>query len=65
MRAQESEIPHAELQLLLAELDDACKRFAYEDVRTVLLKAVKEYTPQCGIEDLIWSERNKARALRG
>lgn len=65
MRAQESEIPHAELQLLLAELDDACRRFAYEDVRTVLLKAVKEYTPQCGIEDLIWSEKNKAQALRG
>lgn len=60
MRAQESEIPHAELQLLLRELDDACQRFSYEDVRMVLLKAVKEYAPQCGIEDLIWSERNKA-----
>ena len=62
MRAQESEIPHAELLLLLRELDDACTRFAYEDVRMVLLKAVKEYAPQCGIEDLIWSERNKAPA---
>lgn len=60
MRAQESEIPHAELQLLLRELDDACERFSYEDVRMVLLKAVKEYAPQCGIEDLIWSARNKA-----
>ncbi|MDO8048049.1 nucleoside-diphosphate sugar epimerase/dehydratase [Janthinobacterium sp. SUN211] len=62
MRAQESEIPHAELQLLLRELDDACARFAYEDVRMVLLKAVKEYAPQCGIEDLIWSEKNKTQA---
>ncbi|WP_317201617.1 nucleoside-diphosphate sugar epimerase/dehydratase [Janthinobacterium sp.] len=64
MRAQESELPRAELQALLLELDDACTRFAYEDVRAVLLRAVKEYAPQCGIEDLIWSEKNKAPALR-
>jgi FlaA1/EpsC-like NDP-sugar epimerase len=59
MRAQEAEIPWHELQELLAELDHACDRFCYEEVRTLLLRAVQEYAPQCGIEDFVWSEQNK------
>lgn len=62
MRAQESEIPEAELQVLLRKLDGACQRFAYEEVRALLQSAVKEYAPQCGIEDLLWSEERKRTA---
>lgn len=59
MRAQESELPWSELQVLLSDLDKACNQFHYEAVRELLLAAVKEYMPQCGIEDLIWSERDR------
>lgn len=54
MRAQELEIPWVVLQDLLAKLDIACDQFNYEEVRTILLRAVAEYTPQCEIADFIW-----------
>ncbi|SDX50518.1 NDP-sugar epimerase, includes UDP-GlcNAc-inverting 4,6-dehydratase FlaA1 and capsular polysaccharide biosynthesis protein EpsC [Collimonas sp. OK242] len=59
MRAQEIEIPWTILEGLLAKLEDACARFAYEEVRTLLLQAVAEYSPQCGIEDFIWRAKNR------
>ncbi|MCC7701832.1 polysaccharide biosynthesis protein [Janthinobacterium sp. GW460P] len=65
MRAQESEIPWAELQIILSDLDAACERFEFETVRTLLLRAVQEYSPQCGIEDLIWYEQRKSLTLPG
>lgn len=58
MRAQESEIPWATLHSLLSKLDEACNCFDYEGVRAILLLAVKEYTPQCGIEDTLWRAAN-------
>ena len=54
MRAQELEIPWVVLQDLLAKLDIACDQFNYEEVRTILLRTVAEYTPQCDIADFIW-----------
>jgi FlaA1/EpsC-like NDP-sugar epimerase len=60
MRAQEAEIAWPELSLLLSELENACNEFDYEKVRTLLLRAVQGYTPQCGIEDLIWCGQNRA-----
>ncbi|MDO9419769.1 MAG: nucleoside-diphosphate sugar epimerase/dehydratase [Herminiimonas sp.] len=59
MRAQETEIPWLVLQELLATLEGACERFDYENVRALLLQAVVEYAPQCGIEDFIWRETDK------
>ena len=59
MRAQESEIPWSELHVLLRDLQAACEHFNYEEVRLLLQRAVVEYAPQCGIEDFIWSERNR------
>lgn len=59
MRAQETEIPWADLQKMLQALDLACKQFDYEQVRTLLLQIVSEYAPQCGIEDLLWQEKNR------
>jgi hypothetical protein len=37
----------------------ACTDFNYEELRALLLLAVQEYAPQCGIEDLIWSKKNQ------
>lgn len=59
MRAQETEIPWPVLQDLLEKMKNACDRFDSEEVRKILLQAVTEYVPQCGIEDLIWRESNK------
>jgi FlaA1/EpsC-like NDP-sugar epimerase len=59
MRAQEVEIPWAILENLLNKLDDACSRFAYEEVRELLLLTVAEYSPQCGIEDFIWRAKRR------
>jgi FlaA1/EpsC-like NDP-sugar epimerase len=62
MRAREVEISWAELHDLLDKLDSACNRFAYEEVRELLLRAVAEYSPQCGIEDFIWCSQNSVEA---
>lgn len=59
MRAQEVEIPWPILENLLSQLDDACTRFAYEEVRELLLRTVAEYSPQCGIEDFIWRAKRQ------
>jgi len=59
MRAQESEIAWPELKGLLAELQAECERFDHEKIRQILLRAVAEYTPQCGLEDFLWVEQNK------
>ncbi|MET3118567.1 FlaA1/EpsC-like NDP-sugar epimerase [Undibacterium sp. GrIS 1.8] len=62
MRAQEKEIPWAELQVLLQELDTACNAFDYQKVRTILLKTVAEYEPQCGIEDFLWQAQQASKS---
>jgi FlaA1/EpsC-like NDP-sugar epimerase len=59
MRAQETEIPWTVLEALLARLEDACSRFAYEEVRELLVQTVAEYAPQCGIEDFLWRAKNR------
>ncbi len=59
MRAQEAQIPWAQLQDLLAELEAACDQFDHEAVRAMLLRIVLEYVPQCGIEDFIWRAQHK------
>lgn len=59
MRAEESLVPWPVLQPKLARLDAACKSFSYEEIRKLLLELVKEYQPQCGIEDMIWTEQTK------
>ncbi|MES2535050.1 MAG: nucleoside-diphosphate sugar epimerase/dehydratase [Pseudomonadota bacterium] len=64
MRAQEAEFSWPVLNDLLKKLETACGQFDYEEVRTLLLLAVTEYAPQCGIEDFIWLERNKKAVLK-
>jgi FlaA1/EpsC-like NDP-sugar epimerase len=55
MRAQESEIPWQQLEPMLNEMTQACNNFDHEQIRVLLLRIVREYAPQCGIEDLLWS----------
>lgn len=62
MRAQEAEIPWEALQGILAQMESACSRFDYEEVRALLLSTVIEYDPQCGIEDFIWRTRQNSLA---
>ncbi|MBR7799036.1 polysaccharide biosynthesis protein [Undibacterium sp. FT137W] len=59
MRAQESELSWDELHHALGELEQACSRFDFEGVRTLLQQLVHEYQPQCGIEDFIWQIEKK------
>lgn len=67
MRAQEAEVPWDILRELLNELEESCQRFHCERVRELLLRAVEEYTPQCGIEDFVWREQsaNSVTAING
>ena len=39
---------------MIAELSAACKELNYERAREVLLRAVREYEPTNGIDDLVW-----------
>lgn len=57
LRAQEADIPWSELQVYLERLKVACNTFNYEEIRNLLQLTVKEYTPHCEIEDLIWRHK--------
>lgn len=59
LRAQESMLTWPALQIILEKLESACQHFDCEEARKWLLEVVKEYQPQCGIEDMIWSEEGK------
>lgn len=59
MRAQESMISWPVLKANLDNLDAACRNFEYEQVRKILVDVVREYQPQCGIEDIVWNEESK------
>jgi FlaA1/EpsC-like NDP-sugar epimerase len=59
MRAQEAELPWKELQGALTKLDTACTQCDHEAVRALLLQTVREYSPQCGIADFVWSAQNR------
>lgn len=63
MRAQEKEITWPILYDLLMKMENACNRADYEEIRALLLQAVDEYQPQCGIEDHIWAATNKKNEL--
>ncbi|EGW22932.1 polysaccharide biosynthesis protein [Methylobacter tundripaludum] len=56
MRAQEHVIPWAELEKMLATLEQATEDDDFERVRGVLADAVTGFIPQCEIEDVLWKE---------
>ena len=58
MRAQEAIIPWSELDKMLANLALATKSDDFEQVRAILQLAVSGFSPQCGIQDLLWKARS-------
>ncbi|MDP2100314.1 MAG: nucleoside-diphosphate sugar epimerase/dehydratase [Methylobacter sp.] len=60
MRAQEHVIPWAELEPMLAVLAKATEDDDFARVRAVLIDAVAGFSPQCGIEDLLWKSSGSA-----
>ena len=56
MRAREDYLASEELYVLLADLEAAISSLDREGVREVLCRAVKEYRPRNGIDDLVWNE---------
>jgi FlaA1/EpsC-like NDP-sugar epimerase len=59
MRAQEQILLWAELEMMLATLEQAAKDDDFERVREVLATAVTGFVPQCEIEDLLWKEERR------
>jgi hypothetical protein len=47
------------LQFLLKQLDIACTKFNQKDLRRILLDAVDDFKPQCGIKDYFWLNGTK------
>ena len=54
MRAEEQMIPWKQLAPAVTDLEQACRNFDYEKVRSTLLEIVDGYSPQCSIIDPVW-----------
>ncbi|MFI3118384.1 MAG: nucleoside-diphosphate sugar epimerase/dehydratase [Methylococcaceae bacterium] len=59
MRAQEHVIPWAELEKILATLEQATQDDDFERVRDILSDTVTGFVPQCEIEDWVWKENRR------
>ncbi len=59
-RANEAYLDWAELEAIVAELRTACTNDDGEQVRETLRRAVPEFSPQCGNEDLLRSPATDA-----
>jgi FlaA1/EpsC-like NDP-sugar epimerase len=57
MRALEEYLPWEELLPVLDALEAACEDFSYEQIRTLLMRTVDGYLPQCDIVDPVWLSR--------
>ncbi|WP_445354656.1 polysaccharide biosynthesis protein [Microbulbifer sp. EKSA008] len=65
MRAEEERLDSEALQLLVSELRDACDSHDCEQVRWILCRAVKGYSPKQGLVDVVWSRQGKVRKASG
>ena len=59
MRADEDFLPFDVLSALLDELKIVSLQFEHDRARDILLNAVKEYSPENGIDDLVWTRKNE------
>jgi FlaA1/EpsC-like NDP-sugar epimerase len=62
MRADEGFLSFEELDGLLQELLDASRALDHDRARDTLLRAVKEYSPTNGIDDLVWLKKTGTEA---
>ena len=58
LRADERSLLLETLSDLVRELQDASAELDYNRARDVLSRAVEEYTPASGIDDLVWLSKN-------
>lgn len=58
MRADEDFLPISALREILDELKFASNELDYDRARNLLLRGVKEYQPENGIDDLLWLQKN-------
>ncbi|WP_445363794.1 polysaccharide biosynthesis protein [Microbulbifer sp. ANSA003] len=65
MRAEEERLDSEALQLLVSELRDACDSHDCEQVRWILCRAVKGYSPKQGLVDVVWSRHGQVRKASG
>ena len=56
MRAEEEELPWAEVQRFLDEFDAAATKHDQAKIRLLLQNSVLGFDPQCGIEDVVYRE---------
>lgn len=61
MKANEQQLPWAELRALLLRIDAACHQFDHEQLRHLLLEAPTAFTPTDGICDLVWKARSELK----
>ena len=61
LRADEDWLPMETLQQLLSELAEASQTLDFERARSILLSAIKEYRPDSGISDLVFSQTAATR----
>ena len=59
MRANEEELSRDLIEQYLGQFKEAIAADDIEKIRQLLLEAVRGYTPQCGIEDLVWLEAQR------
>jgi FlaA1/EpsC-like NDP-sugar epimerase len=64
LRADEDFLPIDALLVLLHELMDASLALDHDKARNILLRAVKEYSPANGIDDLVWASKHGGRAAK-
>ncbi|AWF82019.1 nucleoside-diphosphate sugar epimerase [Microbulbifer sp. A4B17] len=65
MRAEEERLDSEALQLLVSDLRDACGSHDCEQVRRILCRAVKGYSPKQGLVDVVWSRQGQAHKAKG
>ena len=59
LRDDEDYVPFEVLSGFIDDLKAASQQLAYDHARDLLLNAVKEYNPANGIDDLVWTRRNR------
>lgn len=58
MRAHEECLPEQLLSELLDEMRSASEALDYDKAREILLRAVKEYAPRSGVDDVVWQRKS-------
>ncbi len=56
MRAKEEALPWDELSVILSSLNDAATKSNQEALRSLLMKIVPGFQPQCGIKDILYEK---------